>query len=687
MPKHRAYDSALIDKALQELQEKGASVRSIAGKYGIPKSTIHFKLKHPNHKETFGPPPILTSKEEQCLVRWISELGRKGFPRKLEDLVSSVQKFLDANPRPNPFKNNRPGNGWIKAFLRRNPQVRHRQSEAVSAASACVTEADIRKWFSEVGAYFKEKDLSEVLKNPSRVFNGDETGFQICPATGRVLAEKGTKNVYTIEKGASKENVTVMFTFSASGEICAPMIVYPYKRIPEKIIQSVPPQWGIARSDNGWMTAETFYEYIANVLHPYLVKQKTIFPIILFVDGHKSHITYNLSILCNTLQIELIALYPNATRILQPADVAVFSPVKAAWRKIVRQFYLDNPGETINKGNIAPLLQKIVVSIKSDTLINGFRICGLCPFDANKVDYTKCLGSTNANMISNDKQNNANSNTRTMSYDAFANIVGPTLIKKFEEIDEINSDENFKKLFLIWGHYQEMVPINLVESSLEEHSASSHMNNTPSLMDNQIDIGRMEGSIPISSCSTIIKEPENAVNSEPPSYNKMSTSELTCITAEQVAGSSSSSFKQSNVNNTHVNNSTYSFIDKEIDIGRADASTPPPSCNTIEEPKNDIFSVDTSEPPSFCKIYNSLPSSSTSEQLAGNSSNSLKQCPIIPSLSPFIMWPNSPKRKNKRQIERTPYAVTSEKYRKIFEAKRILQFEKEKEKEEKKEKA
>ncbi|KAJ8929262.1 hypothetical protein NQ314_018055 [Rhamnusium bicolor] len=385
MPKYRAYDSALIDKALQELQEKGASVRSIAGKYGIPKSMIHFKLKHPNHKETFGPPPVLTSKEEQCLVRWISELGRKGFPRKLEDLVSSVQKFLDANPRPNPFKNNRPGNGWIKAFLRRNPQKREQ------------------------------------------------------------------KNVYTIEKGTSKENVTVMFTFSASGEICAPMIVYPYKRIPEKIIQSVPPQWGIARSDNGWMAAETFYEYITNVLHPYLIKQKTIFPIILFVDGHKSHITYNLSVLCNTLQIKLIALYPNATRILQPADVAVFSPVKAAWRKIVRQFYLDNTGETINKGNIAPLLQKIVVSIKSDTLINVFRICGLCPFDANKVDYdyTKCLGSTNANMISNDKQNNANSNTRTMSYDAFANIVGPTLIKKFEEIDEINSDENFKKLFLI----------------------------------------------------------------------------------------------------------------------------------------------------------------------------------------------------------------------------------------------
>ena len=48
----------------------------------------------------------------------------------------------------------------------------------------------------------------------------------------------------------------------------------------------------------------------------------------LFVDGHKSHLTYQLSVLCNKLKIEIIALYPDATRVLQPADMAVFSPVK-----------------------------------------------------------------------------------------------------------------------------------------------------------------------------------------------------------------------------------------------------------------------------------------------------------------------------------------------------------------------
>ena len=47
-------------------------------------------------------------------LRWILELERKGFPRKKDDIISSVQNFLISHPKPNPFKNNRPGEGWIK---------------------------------------------------------------------------------------------------------------------------------------------------------------------------------------------------------------------------------------------------------------------------------------------------------------------------------------------------------------------------------------------------------------------------------------------------------------------------------------------------------------------------------------------------------------------------------------------
>jgi len=94
---------------------------------------------------------------------------------------------------------------------------------------------------------------------------------------------------------------------------------------------------------------------------------------VVFVDGHKSHLTYELSVLCNKLKIDVIALSPNATRILQPADVAVFRPVKMYWRKAVRDWHAKHPGEVLNKVTFAPLLREVIdFAAKPDTLVKIF---------------------------------------------------------------------------------------------------------------------------------------------------------------------------------------------------------------------------------------------------------------------------------------------------------------------------
>lgn len=454
MPKRRNYPLELVEEAIRA-KEAGLSYREVESKYGVPKSTIEFKLKHPGHRDTCGPATILRENEEQSLEKWILELARKGFPRKKEDIQSSVQRFLRDNPRANPFNNNRPGDGWFRAFLRRHPAIVQRTSEAVSSASACVSEANIRKWFQEIKSYIDERKLTDVIQDPCRVFNGDETGFQICPKTGKVYAQKGSKNVYTVDQGPSKECITVMFTFSASGETCVPMIVYPYKRIPDKIARSINPEWGIGRSDSGWMTAETFYEYIANVFYPYLVKNNILLPVILFVDGHKSHLSYELSVLSEKLQIEIIALYPNATRILQPADVAAFCPLKNAWRKSVQKWHTEHPDEILNKQSFAPLLEHAIQNggIRTESLVNGFRVCGLCPFDANAVDYSKCLGKEIKR-----SEGNLDKTNKSLTYNDFLNIVGAEKIYQFEMKEIIgessNNDDDFLHLYRIWQYFQ-----------------------------------------------------------------------------------------------------------------------------------------------------------------------------------------------------------------------------------------
>ncbi|KAG5872084.1 hypothetical protein JTB14_006430 [Gonioctena quinquepunctata] len=125
----------------------------------------------------------------------------------------------------------------------------------------------IRKWFHELKLYLQRAEASDILTDPSRIFNGDETCFAMCPKSGKVLAPKGYKNVHEIERGSEKETITVLLVFSADGKTLTPMVVFPFVRPNKAIVDSVPSEWFIGRSESGWMKSDTFFEYIANGLN------------------------------------------------------------------------------------------------------------------------------------------------------------------------------------------------------------------------------------------------------------------------------------------------------------------------------------------------------------------------------------------------------------------------------------
>ena len=297
----KKYNENQLSRAILAIKN-GLPKKTAAKKYGIPRATLQFRLSTKFTKHTHGPEPFLTKDEEDTLEKWILESYRKGFPLREEDVQVSVKGFLDDQPRKTPFKDNRPGDGWYKGYLKRHPLLTERQPEGVTAASATVSEADIKKWFKTITEYLNDENYSDVLQYPSRIFNSDETCFMLCPKTKSVLAPKGVRNVYEVDNATAKQNVTVLFTFSADGSTAPPFIIYPYKRIPALISSSVPDEWGIGGSQNGWMKAELFFEYIANVFHPYLVQRNTIFPVILFGDGHTTHTNFHLSELCSRLK-------------------------------------------------------------------------------------------------------------------------------------------------------------------------------------------------------------------------------------------------------------------------------------------------------------------------------------------------------------------------------------------------
>lgn len=145
-------------------------------------------------------------------------------------------------------------------------------------------------------------------------------------------------------------------------------------------------------SDNGWMTTATFFEYITDLFHPFLRALDVAFPVIVFLDGHTSHLSFETQDYCQSNGIILVPLYPNSTHILQPMDVACFKSLKYEWREAVHAWKAQTLEPLLNKENFCELFSKVSTEVLQPHLFkSGFECCGLYPFNPDRINYNKLL--------------------------------------------------------------------------------------------------------------------------------------------------------------------------------------------------------------------------------------------------------------------------------------------------------
>ncbi|XP_072389248.1 uncharacterized protein [Diabrotica undecimpunctata] len=269
--------SFFVYLAIDEITSGSLSLNKASSKYGIPKSTLHNKLtKKAPFERKMGPSSVLTPFEEETLESWILAKAKLGFPMHPSNVMDVVQNILRGAARPNKFIYDRSGKKWLQLFLQRHPNIAKRNTEIISKSRALVTEEGIREWFAELNEFFKNNNLLDMIGDPT----GFQTGMKTCMKSGLVLGPK--RNLYEIAFGTEKKSISVLGNYSAAGDVVPPTVIFSYKRIPKELALSVPS----GRSDTGWMTSATFFEYVANVFFPWLVEKDIQFPVILFLDGH-----------------------------------------------------------------------------------------------------------------------------------------------------------------------------------------------------------------------------------------------------------------------------------------------------------------------------------------------------------------------------------------------------------------
>ena len=109
-------------------------------------------------------------------------------PIKAQGLINTVQAIID-DQRPTPFLNGRPGRKWYMGIMKGHPSLSLREAEGISKERAVITEEYIKKLFKE-GFYPDRAKVFDILNDPSRIFEGDETSFSLCPKTEKLWAPK-----------------------------------------------------------------------------------------------------------------------------------------------------------------------------------------------------------------------------------------------------------------------------------------------------------------------------------------------------------------------------------------------------------------------------------------------------------------------------------------------------------------
>lgn len=383
---YKKYNRESLEKAVETVKNGGA-LRATAKQFKIPFATLQSRVsgKYPIDTKP-GPDPYLGVQEEKDLVDWVIQMSRCGFPITKEQLFDAVQLVITKMEKKTPFHDGRPSKTWYQSFLRRNKELSEKMSQNLTKRRALVSKEEIKNWFDCVKDYLASRNLLNI--DPRRIFNLDESAFLLSP-TSKVLVHKRDKAAYTLCSN-DKECYTALVTGNAAGELLPTMVVYPYQTIPAKLAKLFPDDFVIGKSESGWMTSETFYMFIVNIFLPWCIKNGIKFPVILFVDGHSSHLTIELSNFCLENLIELVSLYANSTHILQPMDVAVFKALKAAYKKMVQKWRQENDLQPLTKYHFAEVLKNAIDSLKMDKILqSGFKACGLYPFNPDIVSYEK----------------------------------------------------------------------------------------------------------------------------------------------------------------------------------------------------------------------------------------------------------------------------------------------------------
>ena len=372
--------------------EGGQSVNAASKQFQVPRKTLDDRVNgRVQHGTNPGPSTALTAEEERALASYLLYMAERGFPLTINMAWAFAWAVSFRSGTQNRFNEETgPGKHWWRNSRDRHPELTLRIADNLerSRASALTREV-VDNYFACLKTTLEENNL---INSPRQLFNCDETFLPLNISCEKVIARKNSKHVYAQSRGSS-DHITLLCGASAAGVALPPMIIFS-KSFPGGSYRFDGPGDAVyAKSDSGWIDSELFLSWMKKVFLRHCGSQR---PVLLFVDGHASHITLDVIDSARENNVILFCLPPHTTHALQPLDVSVFRSLKSHFSKAVHALSFTKKDFVVSKREFSRVVK--VPFEKAFSISNvkaGFAKCGIHPFNPNAVDQSKIAPSLN----------------------------------------------------------------------------------------------------------------------------------------------------------------------------------------------------------------------------------------------------------------------------------------------------
>ena len=222
------------------------------------------------------------------------------------------------------------------------------------------------------------------------VWNLDETGVSTVTKPFKVFSPTGTRQVGAIASSERGVLVTVCVCVNAAGNVLAPVLIFPRKRVQPHWANEAPPGSLIMAYESGWMTKENFPEALHHFLKQMGVSTEN--RQLLIFDNHGSHTTFEVVKMARERGVTIVTLPAHCTHRMQPLDVSVMFSFKTYYAEEVRLWHLAYPGRTLSIHDLSKLV-KIAFgrAFTIPNVMKGFEKSGIWPPNPNVFSETNFM--------------------------------------------------------------------------------------------------------------------------------------------------------------------------------------------------------------------------------------------------------------------------------------------------------